>query len=404
MEWELDLQPIGTVRSCFLCKNGTPRQPTIASSARGQLKIRKGIYNNPEHALEGLREFSYVWLIFLFHKNKSGRFSKAKVSPPRLNGGKLGVFATRSPYRLNPIGLSLVKLESVEGDTLHFSGHDLVDGTPVLDIKPYIREYDCPPDGPGGAASPAERPPSAGAAAPAAGDRSAPLAGVAPPDERALEDDTSGLSKTMDGLLSPSGDGVADADAVTEVGPEDSRCEPHGVPQSMKSMAQSRSPNPAQTHPPDITAGQSVASQSPAGSQASAEDCPAASEPADSRGSDTWLSRLQPERWTVSFTAWAESQLRRFSASESAGAHRLRCLRSAAELRAALVALLTADPRSVYRRTQSDQLLYHLALDASHVTCWFDASRRVVEVLRLQPLSDSPLASVAAAAASRDDH
>ena len=61
MDCELDLQPIGTVRSCFPCKNGTPRQPTIAANARGMLKISKGIYNNPEHALEGLQEFSHVW-------------------------------------------------------------------------------------------------------------------------------------------------------------------------------------------------------------------------------------------------------------------------------------------------------------------------------------------------------
>ncbi|KAJ8029498.1 tRNA (adenine(37)-N6)-methyltransferase [Holothuria leucospilota] len=89
-------------------------------------------------------------MIFVFHKNNSGGFTKAKVKPPRLNGQKTEVFAYRSPYRPNPIGLTLAKLESVEvphlflstGDTLHLSAIDIIDGTPVLDIKPFIPDYD----------------------------------------------------------------------------------------------------------------------------------------------------------------------------------------------------------------------------------------------------------------------
>ena len=82
-------------------------------------------------------------IIFLFHKNGAAS-TKAKVAPPRLNGAKVGVFSTRSPHRPNPVGLTLAKIESVEGDTLHLCGLDLLDGTPVIDIKPYIPSYDSP--------------------------------------------------------------------------------------------------------------------------------------------------------------------------------------------------------------------------------------------------------------------
>lgn len=82
-------------------------------------------------------------IIFLFHKNGAAS-TKAKVAPPRLNGAKVGVFSTRSPHRPNPVGLTLAKIESIEGDTLHLCGLDLLDETPIIDIKPYIPSYDSP--------------------------------------------------------------------------------------------------------------------------------------------------------------------------------------------------------------------------------------------------------------------
>uniref|UniRef100_A0A9L0S3J6 tRNA methyltransferase O n=1 Tax=Equus caballus TaxID=9796 RepID=A0A9L0S3J6_HORSE len=106
-------EPIGYLESCFSAKNGTPRQPSICSHSRACLRIRKSIFNNPEHSLMGLEQFSHVWILFVFHKN--GHLScKAKVQPPRLNGAKTGVFSTRSPHRPNAIGLTLAKLEKVE--------------------------------------------------------------------------------------------------------------------------------------------------------------------------------------------------------------------------------------------------------------------------------------------------
>ena len=89
----------------------------------------------------GLEGFSHVWLLWVFHAD-SGVAIKAKVAPPRLGGTRVGVFSTRSPHRPANIGLTLAKVEEVKGDTVTLSGIDLIDGTPVLDIKPYIPAYD----------------------------------------------------------------------------------------------------------------------------------------------------------------------------------------------------------------------------------------------------------------------
>lgn len=139
----LSWSPIGDMRTCFKTKNGTPRQGTISASSKGVLTISKSTFTNPEHSLEGLKEYSYVWLLFAFHLN-ANKGVKAKVKPPRLDGAKLGVFATRSPHRPNPIGLTLAKIESVEGASVTVSGIDIVDGTPIIDIKPFIPTYDNP--------------------------------------------------------------------------------------------------------------------------------------------------------------------------------------------------------------------------------------------------------------------
>uniref|UniRef100_A0A8C6TP63 tRNA methyltransferase O n=1 Tax=Neogobius melanostomus TaxID=47308 RepID=A0A8C6TP63_9GOBI len=106
--------PIGYLKSCFTAKNGTPRQPTICGPSRAELRIQQSVFNNPEHALVGLEQYSHVWIIFVFHKN--GHLSvKAKVKPPRLNGQKVGVYSTRSPHRPNAIGLTLAKLDNIVG-------------------------------------------------------------------------------------------------------------------------------------------------------------------------------------------------------------------------------------------------------------------------------------------------
>ena len=133
------MEPIGYLESCFRDKFGTPRQPGLVKHAWARLKIRADL--QPEESLQGLEGFTHLWLIWIFHQNKNARFH-AKVHPPRLGGKTQGVFSTRSPHRPNPIGLSLVELVKVEKDGIVVAGADLVDGTPILDIKPYLPEVE----------------------------------------------------------------------------------------------------------------------------------------------------------------------------------------------------------------------------------------------------------------------
>ncbi len=136
------MKVIGTIESCYRDKFGTPRQPGLAPSSWAVLQIKKEW--QPEFALQGLEGFSHLWIVFLFHQNTNLRYH-AKVHPPRLAGEQIGVFATRSPHRPNPIGLSLVKIEKIEGSRIFLSGIDLVNGTPVIDIKPYLPEVESIP-------------------------------------------------------------------------------------------------------------------------------------------------------------------------------------------------------------------------------------------------------------------
>ncbi|XP_060522201.1 tRNA (adenine(37)-N6)-methyltransferase [Cylas formicarius] len=140
---ELLFKPIGSIETNFPEKRCTPRQTTICRDIVAKLILEKDVFTNPSHALEGLQEFSHMWILFYFDKNDS-KHNKAKVAVPRLNGTKTGVFATRSPHRPCPIGLSLVKIDRIKDNIIYFCGVDMVNGTPVLDIKPYIPQYDNP--------------------------------------------------------------------------------------------------------------------------------------------------------------------------------------------------------------------------------------------------------------------
>ncbi len=131
-----ELRPIGLIESCYIDKFGTPRQPGLVNSSRAFLRIHSEF--QPQDSLHGLEKFSHLWVVFYFHKNSSTSRFHAKVHPPRLEGEKCGVFATRSPHRPNPLGLSLVEIVSVEKDGVWVKGIDMIDGTPLLDIKPYL--------------------------------------------------------------------------------------------------------------------------------------------------------------------------------------------------------------------------------------------------------------------------
>lgn len=149
----MELEIIGRVRSPFGTKFGVPRQSGLAKEVRSELVLEPA-FRNPE-ALRGIEGFSHLWLIWQFSENADRGWSPT-VRPPRLGGNaRMGVFATRSPFRPNPIGLSCVRLEGVRwedarGPVLLLSGADLVDGTPVYDIKPYIAYADSIPDALGG--------------------------------------------------------------------------------------------------------------------------------------------------------------------------------------------------------------------------------------------------------------
>ncbi|MDU8498355.1 tRNA (N6-threonylcarbamoyladenosine(37)-N6)-methyltransferase TrmO [Pseudomonas syringae] len=131
-----NVSPVGFVRSCFKEKFAIPRQPQLAPAARGVLELVAPF--DQGEAVQGLEQVSHVWLLFLFHMALEDK-PRLKVRPPRLGGNQsMGVFATRATHRPNGIGQSVVRLDKVEAGRLWLSGIDLLDGTPVLDIKPYV--------------------------------------------------------------------------------------------------------------------------------------------------------------------------------------------------------------------------------------------------------------------------
>jgi tRNA-Thr(GGU) m(6)t(6)A37 methyltransferase TsaA len=135
---------IGVVRTPFTERAEAPRQGIVAEGVEGRIELEPG--RGFEDALEGLQAWDYAWVLFVFHKNvEQGRGWKPKVQPPRAEE-KVGVFATRSPHRPNPIGMTAVRIVSVEGLVVHVRDVDLLDGTPVLDLKPYVPYADAHPD------------------------------------------------------------------------------------------------------------------------------------------------------------------------------------------------------------------------------------------------------------------
>lgn len=145
------VSPVGVVRSCFKEKFAIPRQPQLAPAARGVLELLPPF--DQGDAVQGLEQISHVWLLFVFHQALE-QTPRLKVRPPRLGGNQsMGVFATRATHRPNGMGQSVVRLDKVEPGRLWLSGIDLLDGTPVLDIKPYVPYADSIPEAVNGMAS-----------------------------------------------------------------------------------------------------------------------------------------------------------------------------------------------------------------------------------------------------------
>ena len=143
------MKPIARIHSDFATKFGIPRQSGVVESLQAEIVFEPEFRSR--EAVRGLDGYSHIWLIWEFSENVDATWSPT-VRPPRLGGNvRMGVFATRSPFRPNPIGLSCVRLERIEfsdarGPVLHVAGADLMDGTPIFDIKPYIPYADCHPD------------------------------------------------------------------------------------------------------------------------------------------------------------------------------------------------------------------------------------------------------------------
>ena len=145
----MEITPIAFIHTEFSEKFGIPRQSGLAASLRGKIVFTPE-YRNPD-ALRGLQDFSHLWLIWEFSANSSRGQWQPTVRPPRLGGNeRMGVFATRSPFRPNPLGLSCVEVDAIEvdsqdGPVIYVKGADLMDGTPIYDIKPYIKYADSRP-------------------------------------------------------------------------------------------------------------------------------------------------------------------------------------------------------------------------------------------------------------------
>lgn len=159
MNQSFSMRPIARIHSDFTTKFGVPRQSGLVDSLEATIIFEPEFRNSD--ALRGLEDFSHIWLVWVFDQAVRKEWSPT-VRPPRLGGNvRMGVFATRSPFRPNPIALSCVKLEAIEqtadrGTVLRVRGADLMDGTPILDIKPYIPYADSHPEALGGfAAAPA---------------------------------------------------------------------------------------------------------------------------------------------------------------------------------------------------------------------------------------------------------
>ncbi|XP_004423771.1 PREDICTED: nef-associated protein 1 isoform X1 [Ceratotherium simum simum] len=393
-------EPIGYLESCFSAKNGTPRQPSICSHSRACLRIRKSIFNNPEHSLMGLEEFSHVWILFVFHKN--GHLScKAKVQPPRLNGAKIGVFSTRSPHRPNAIGLTLAKLEKVEGGAIYLSGIDMIHGTPVLDIKPYIADYDSPQNliEPLGDFNVWNNQHKTKSMSQSDGksdscDQRQLSAYDEPPPYRCTkekpkypEDRTSGENNLKRDTArvqqsSPKHkERAAHLGLGSRSGQSLSVAEEHIDPYCLeKSFSEEGTDKRLRGGREAV-----VPRGNSAERQLVAAHCPSRMGDAAHRSVvPAWVREAPVAPLEVRFTPHAEMDLGHLS-SEDVGQVSFKYFQSAEEARHAIEAVLSADPRSVYRRKLCQDRLFYFTVDAAHVTCWFGDG--FAEVLRIKPAS-----------------
>lgn len=379
--------PIGYISSCFSVKNGTPRQPTICGPSRATLRIQQSVFNNPEHSLVGLEQYSHVWVIFLFHKNGHLSF-KTKVKPPRLNGRRVGLYSTRSPHRPNALGLTLAKLDSITGDTLNLSEIDMITGTPVLDIKPYIPDYDSPHSrGDTDVIEGAPRSPDEGASE----TTSSPLS------------DSPGASSTIEVHLDQEDEKGHSprVDSRTPTSKDRSKV-PTLQAECTQSAALTDLQNVLEVAKAFVTRDEDFSQQSPSAESFVsgghiADNTESLDAPGPCYGEKAystiagWVREPPIANLEVRFTPAAEKELWQFlppHTTEPPGGERPRFkfLKSPDEAVAAIRGVLSADPRSVYMRRRCTDRLFFFVLDTADITCWFGES--FAEVLRVRPAAE----------------
>merc|ERR1719264_131022 len=363
-------KPIGHVKSVFQGKSGTPRQSGLSKHARASLTVNRAHFNNPDHSLPGLEGFSHVWLLWVFHAD-SGVAIKAKVAPPRLGGVRVGVFSTRSPHRPANIGLTLAKVEHVKGDTITMSGIDLIDGTPVLDIKPYIPAYD-------------------------AVDRS--IEDLA--EEGEIDVEEAEEEKTSD-KISENDQRADELLQRLQAGEEGIKVRPVGevehrenlldfvnwatggstAERAMKSTSSCESPSSSKS-------GQAKDTSSMESNQTLLGGELGSSGETESQAKTQvyvpeWIANPDADLMVV-FSSRAEQDLDNIDLSPC------NWLRSAQELRGLVTDMMRADPRSVYRKNRGSDRLYFTSVDTVHVTAWYDDSLGGMEVLRLRNQAPPP--------------
>nr|XP_004454024.1 tRNA (adenine(37)-N6)-methyltransferase isoform X2 [Dasypus novemcinctus] len=345
----------------------------------------------------GLEKFSHVWILFVFHQN--GHLSyKAKVQPPRLNGAKTGVFSTRSPHRPNAIGLTLAKLEKVEGSAMLLSGIDMVHGTPVLDIKPYIADYDAPQDPgepPGDLPSQDDQqkptPASLLDGLPGDGDRQQPRSSLEKPEcpddgtsegKYGTPDDTADARGTWPDPVEPAADPATGSRSHESPRAAEGPCGPDSPEEHLAeegTAAGRRGAEDAAGLQGSSARGRPVAKGSPSRATGAA------------RRSEVppWVRAAPAANLAVRFTPHAEMDLGRFSPERAPDVSRtsFKFFRSAEEAKRAIEAVLSADPRSVYRRKLCQDRLFYFTIDIVHVTCWFGDD--FAEVLRIKHASEA---------------
>jgi len=345
-------RPIGFMDSPYKRKSGTPRQGSLVQESTGVIRVLDALYNNPQHSLEGLQEYSHVWLLFVFDQNGGeGAYTKAKVSPPRLGGRRVGVFASRSPHRPNPVGLTLARLDAVRGSSVHVSGIDILYGTPILDIKPYIPEYDAPSLPPtltrGEFMKEIAASSTPHAPTPVLKSRSHTHNGSFLDEEPASKTPSNGIVKKK-----------------VKVNPEK-------YSELLNQAAE----------PPRLTTTQQLENLRALDS----ENLVAVSRASEAGGVRTaeWLE-AEARDIQVIFNPIAEEQLKQFSPNAEDPRFRLSHCSSAAALRSLVASGLRQDPRSAYRRAKCSDVLHHITADVATVRCVF-LDGDSVEVLRVVP-------------------